>query len=61
MLVRNFCKKVAEKDSLLKGKTVCPAKEHPSWCKYGELCWVNPSQTTKEIEEDLINNYKCIK
>lgn len=58
MLVRNFCKKCAEERFGIKGKTVCPAKEHPSWCKYGELCWVNPSHTTKEIEEDLINNYK---
>ena len=59
MLVRNFCAKCAKEKT--GSKTICPAKDNPGWCKYGELCWVNPSQTTKEIEEDISNNYKCFK
>ena len=58
MLVEEYCRKIAEEFSTIKEGLVCPVKDTPNLCPYGEMCWVHPAETTPEIEEVIYKNYK---
>lgn len=58
MLVRNYCNKVAKEFSGSPVATVCPVKDEPHLCPFGDMCWVHPIHTTPEIEKRIYNNYK---
>lgn len=58
MLVRNYCNKVAKEFSSIKHGLVCPVKDTPNLCPFGDMCWVHPAETTPEIEARIYKNYK---
>ena len=58
MLVRNYCNKVAKEFARVKSGLVCPVKEEPHLCPFGDMCWVHPVEATEEVKQRIYNNYK---